>query len=203
MKTKNIKCIILGHKNFFEQDKIIYFYNDELGKIQAIAKGARKLTSKFTGHLETLNFCTATIYFGSKINILTEIATDETSFRKRNNLKTISNALQIAKITSNILYENQNLEKLSELLRTTIKHLKTSRKKSLITTAYTIKLLDKFGTIPDLKETKTSLQGKYLKFFNFIKTKPFSEIEKITLTKKEKQYIENFTQELLERVTSH
>ncbi len=199
MKTATLKCIILGHKNLSDKDKLVFLYNEELGKLRVIAKGARRITSKFTGHLETLNFCTANLYFGPKNIILTEISTDKIHLRKRNNLQTITRALQIAEITNKMLYENQTLEALTDLIKQTLKHLTSSPKKSLIFTAYIIKLLDKSGTIPDFKTTKVSLEKKYVKFFNFIKNESFPEIKKISLTKKETQYILSITANLIEK----
>ncbi|MBD3360522.1 DNA repair protein RecO [Candidatus Peregrinibacteria bacterium] len=198
MKTATTRCIILGHKDFGESDKIIYLYSEELGKIRAIAKGARKITSRFTGHLETLNICTASLYFGPKNIILREISTEKNFFKLRKSLKTISNSLQIAEITNHMLFENKTLDKLIELLENTINHIQTSRKKSLIKTAYLIKLSDKAGMIPDFKQTKIPTGLKYSKFFNFIKNKPYKEIEKISLTKRETKNIKKITNELLQ-----
>lgn len=198
MKTATTRCIILGHKNFGESDKIIHFYSEELGKIRAIAKGARKITSRFTGHLETLNICTASLYFGPKNIILREISTEKNFFRSRKNLKTISNSLQIAEFTNHMLFENKTLDNLTELIENTIDYIRTSRKKNLIKTAYLIKLSDKAGMIPDFKQTKIPLDLKYSKFFNFIKTKPYNEIEKISLTKEETKNIIKITNELLQ-----
>jgi len=198
-KTLTDKFIILGHKNFSEKDKLVFLYNDEHGKIRAIAKGSRSITSKFTGHLETLNFCTANLYFGPKNVILTDITTDKSHFKKRKNLSTISHAIQIAEISNRIIFENQQVENLEPLINTTLENLKSSRNKSLIFTAYIIKILDKLGVIPDFRETKVSLEEKYVKFLNFIKEKPFSEIERITLTKPEKEKIQQITASLIEK----
>jgi len=71
MKRATTIAIVLGSKNFMESDKIVHLYSEDLGKIRAIAKGARRITSKFVGHLETLNLVTASLYFGPKNTILT------------------------------------------------------------------------------------------------------------------------------------
>lgn len=198
MKTQTLNCIILGNINLSDKDKMVFLYNEELGKLKTIAKGARSITSKFTGHLETFNFCTANLYFGPKNIILTDISTNKTHFRDRNNLKTISSALQMAEITNKVIYENQQIEGFETLLTQTLQHLETSEKKSLILTAYIIKILDKIGLIPNLKETKVSLKDKYTKFFNFIKEKSFNEIEKISLSKSEKEKVLSITDTIIE-----
>lgn len=197
MKLSTTKCVILGHKNFSEKDKFIYIYTEEFGKIRLIAKDAKSLLSKFTGHLETLNFCTATIYFSKKNKILIEISTNKNFFKKTKNLSTLYTALKIAEITNKLLYEDQKLEGLYLLIKQTLKHLIKSRKKTLIFTAYVIKILDKSGLIPNFKETKNKLKKKYIKFFNFIKDKSFEEIEKIHLQKNEKEEIEKYSNHLI------
>lgn len=201
MKTITTKCFILGHKNFGEADKLIFLYSKDLGKIKAVAKGARKITSKFTGHLETLNFCIVSLYFGPRNTIITEILTEKVYLKQNSKLNTLSNAIQIAEITNQVLFENQTLDNLTTLLKTTLKFLTQSTKTQLISTAYIIKLLDKTGIIPDFKELQTKIETKYLKFFNFIKEKTFEEIIKINLTKEEKSYIQKFIKTLIQQET--
>ncbi|MDD3861733.1 MAG: DNA repair protein RecO [Candidatus Gracilibacteria bacterium] len=203
MRRFSAKCIILGHKDLSENDKFVFLYNEEMGKIKAVAKGARKITSKFTGHLETLNICTAEFYISPRNILITEISTDENFRNVRENLETLSGALQIAEITDKLLYENQKLENLIKLIQKTISHLSKTKKPLLISMAYMIKLLDKIGIIPDFKaiENEFNLEQKYRKFFEYLKTKTLTEIEKIHLTKEETSNIKNFLNRIIEEET--
>jgi DNA repair protein RecO (recombination protein O) len=201
MKSQTLKCVILGHKNLGESDKWVYLYNEELGKIKAVAKGARKITSKFIGHLETLNTCNITLYFGPRNIIVTEISTIDSQKRIRRDLDKLSGALQIAEITSRVLYENQTLENLFRLMEKTLQHLNTSEKPLLIAMAYIVKLLDKMGLLPDLRMHTYSVDKKYIKFLEFIRSKTFTEIETIALTKEEKERIIQILKTLIERET--
>lgn len=191
MKTNTVTAIILGHKNLGENDKWVFLYTEEYGKIKAVAKGARKITSKFTGHLETLNYCTANLYFGPKNTILSDVFTNKNNFRARNDLDELKNALKIADVTEKFLFESQPISGLTSLIKKTLLHLNSSSKKNLIFTSYIIKLMDKHGTMPDFKEVNTTIPEKYKKFFEYIKTQKFNEIEKIKLTQKETLFIEN------------
>jgi DNA repair protein RecO (recombination protein O) len=203
MRKFATKCIVLGHKNLSENDKFVFMYNEELGKFKAVAKGARKITSKFTGHLETLNICNAELYLGPKNILITEISTEENFRHVRENLETLSSALQIAEITDKLLYEHQTLENLIKLIEKTISHLGTTKKPLLISIAYIIKLLDRIGLIPDFKtaENEFNLEKKYRKFFEYLKTKSLTEIEKISLTKEETSNIKNFLKRIIEQET--
>ena len=203
MRKFSTKCIILGHKNLSENDKLIFLYNEKLGKIKAVAKGARKITSKFTGHLETLNICDMELYLGPKNILITEVSTDENFRKVKENLDSLSSALQIAEITDKLLYEHQTLENLIKLIEKTILHLSTSKKPLLIAISYIIKLLDKTGIIPNFKDNQTefNLAEKYRKFFEYLKAESLTEIEKISLTKTEIIHIKNFLKHVIERET--
>jgi len=201
MKSLNTQCIILGHKNLKEQDKLIFLYSEDLGKIKAIAKGAQKITSKFVGHLETLNICTISLYLAPNNIIITEVSTDENFRKTRENLEALSAALLIAEITNTILQEHQTLDNLLKLIKKTISHLSNSKKPKLIAIAYIIKFLDKSGLLPDYKNSEIPIAKKYLKFLNFLKENTLTEIEKIVLTKEEKTQIHHYLQSVLEEIT--
>ncbi len=203
MKNFTGTCIILGHKNFGEADKLIYLYNQELGKVKAIAKGARRITSRFTGHLETLNMVNCSLYFGPKNIIIREIITIENFAPLRRNLNSAASAMQIAEITNRIVYENQTPENLLRLLEKTILHLAKTSRPNLIALAYIIKLMDKSGLIPDFKTVKTKITPKYLKFLNFLQHQSLSQIERINITKIDDFQIKKIVKNLIERETQH
>ncbi len=50
--TRQVKGIILQKQDYRENDRLFSLYTDELGKIEAVARGARKIKSKMAGHLE-------------------------------------------------------------------------------------------------------------------------------------------------------
>lgn len=227
MRKKIVDVIILGHKNLGEADKSVYLYCEEFGKIRTIAKGARKITSKFTGHLETLSKKTVSLYFGPKNILITEISEDSSKIRIKGDLKTITSALQVAEITNQMLYENQNLENLSRLIEKTIIHLNQTQKPFLITAAYIVKLLDKVGLMPNFKheseqrereqgeeydsdgfdpkkayQTEPKLEKKYQKLFHYLQKQPFSSIEKISLTKTETKKFRLILQKFIELETN-
>lgn len=189
MKSTSINCVILGHRDFTENDKLIFLYTAEFGKIKVIAKGGRKITSKFTGHVETLNFAMAEIYFGPKNIILKEIITIKNFKKIRDNLERLSAAIQIAEITNHLLYEGQKLDNLMGLLTDTLQQLSTSTKPALTSQAYMIKILDQSGLVPDFKTIVSHLDQKYIKFFHYLQTQPLNSIDRISVTEKENETI--------------
>jgi len=198
MRNATVNCIILGHKNFGECDKLIFLYAEKLGKIKVVARGSRKITSKFTGHLETLNFCTVELYFGPRNTIITEIISAESHLKNHENLEKLTAVLEVAKMTNQLLFEGQTIENLPELIKKTIQSISSTNKPNLISTSYTIKLLDLSGLLPDLKETKTSLPEKYKKFFHFLQTQSYREISRIKTDAQEDHYIRNTLENILQ-----
>ncbi|MEK7672950.1 MAG: DNA repair protein RecO [Patescibacteria group bacterium] len=196
-RSCNVKGVILGHKNFAENDKTIFLYTEELGKIKVLAKGSRKMNSKFTGHLETLNFCDAGLYFGPRNIILTEISTIKQFKELYTDLDKLQNALKIAEITNSVIYENQKIDNLHQLLNSTLEQIMISKKPQLAAQSYIIKLLDRSGLIPDFQEVQSNIEKKYLKFFQFLKDKPVYEVERIYLQENEKIQIAKLMDQLL------
>jgi len=54
MANKEIRTsgIILKRRNIGEADRLLFIFTEELGKISVLAKGARKIKAKLSGHLE-------------------------------------------------------------------------------------------------------------------------------------------------------
>ena len=198
MRSKNTAGVILGHKNINEADKLVFLYTENFGKIIAIAKGARKITSKFTGHLETLNFVKVELYFGGKYTLVKEIETIKNFKEIRDDLEKLRNTLKVAEITNKLTYENEQIPNLTQLLENCIKLICSTKRPHVVIQSYTIKILNQIGVIPDFKEINTVLEKKYFKYLNFIKTKPLEESEKIHLSLEEEKNVDKIIKKLLQ-----
>jgi DNA repair protein RecO (recombination protein O) len=49
--------VVLRHMDYGEADRLITVYTSQSGKIRALVKGARKITSRKAGHLEPFTTC--------------------------------------------------------------------------------------------------------------------------------------------------
>lgn len=207
MKTQSVKAVILGKKIISDNDKLVFLYCDEFGKLKVIAKGANKILSRTTGHLETLNIVKASLYFGPKNIILSEIQTTGYFEEIRNNFQKLQFAFQIAEISEKTIYEDQPIKNLLPLIETALKALSQSQNENqlqVVTFTYTVKLLDKFGLIPNFHdlENKKNIPEKYLKFLHFTQKQNFTATSKINLSKKETTDIAEILQALLETHSS-
>jgi len=72
MPSFKAKAIVLKTHNLGEADRILRLYSQESGLIDAVAKGARKIKSKFGGRLELFNFIDCELSKGKSLDILTQ-----------------------------------------------------------------------------------------------------------------------------------
>ncbi|MDO8572101.1 MAG: recombination protein O N-terminal domain-containing protein, partial [bacterium] len=66
---------IIGKKYFREADRLYTIYTAEYGKIEAMAQGVRKLSSKLAGHLELFHKASFTIAKGKQIDRIATVDT--------------------------------------------------------------------------------------------------------------------------------
>jgi DNA repair protein RecO (recombination protein O) len=71
MSSYRAKAIILKAYKLGEADKIVKLYSQKNGLIDAVAKGARKIKSKFGGRLELFNFVDLELASGKSLDIIT------------------------------------------------------------------------------------------------------------------------------------
>lgn len=151
MRNQSIRGIVLRKHNIGENDQIVTIYSPLWGKFEASAKGARKINSHFSGHLETLNICDFTVYSNGNRHTLTQC-------QCINSFKFLKNDLHLSVFTfiiSEIFYRmtpsDGHGEDLFLLLLQTISSLEKG-KNELIMDSFKIKLLNAAGSLPEISE---------------------------------------------------
>jgi DNA repair protein RecO (recombination protein O) len=71
-RTFRSEAIVLRRRDFSESDRLLTLFSREFGKIQAIAKGARKPQSRKTGHVELFMRTNFLFAKGREMNIITQ-----------------------------------------------------------------------------------------------------------------------------------
>lgn len=62
--------IILDRREYREYDRILTIYTQDYGKIEAVARGVRKIVSKLAGHLEPLTYASFMLARGRTFDII-------------------------------------------------------------------------------------------------------------------------------------
>lgn len=116
MRTYSDEGIVLARRNFGEADRILSIYTKNHGRVSAIAKGIRRLTSKKRGHLEVFSYVRFQIAEGHGIGILTEVETINNFERIRKDLKKVSLAYFFTEVIGKITHEHERNDGIFELI---------------------------------------------------------------------------------------
>lgn len=103
--TYRTEGIVLRRRDFGEADRILTLVTPEHGKIRAVAKGIRRLTSKKAGHLEP--FCRTMLLLaqGRDLDIISQVETLESFAQLRDTLDALLPAYYLAELVDTFVEE--------------------------------------------------------------------------------------------------
>src|SRR3989344_3096612 len=148
MAVYKTEVIILKRMNFSEADRILTCFTKKFGKINLLAKGARKLTSRKGGSLELLNWCKLSVATGQSLDLVLESQVERAFLPIKSNLYKTSLAYQVVEVCDKLTIEHQPSLRLFNLLLTTLAALsaETNRQKQkLVVASFQLKLLHILG----------------------------------------------------------
>lgn len=153
--------IVIKKVNLNDNDLILTIFTKEKGKIQAIAKGAKKVKSQYMG--STQLFCYSNfVYYPSKtFAYLNQAELVESFYKLRSDLNKLSEATYMIEVINSSFEENQKEERVLNLLLHTL---------NLVSSDHT-------------KDTKTVLLAFQLKFMGFMGYAP--QLDKCSKCSKE------------------
>lgn len=125
MRSYRVEGIVIKRKNFGEADRILTVFTKQKGKIQLMAKGVRRITSKRSSHIELLNYCTIGVYEGRML-LLTEAECLNHHSDLKNDLRRAGYAFYICELVDGLLAEYQENREIFNLLSSTLFALEKS-----------------------------------------------------------------------------
>ncbi len=96
--TFRVTGFIIHKKDFREADRLFTVYTREMGKIQAMGQGTRKLESKLAGNLELLNHAVFTIAKGKAVDRIATVDAIDSHEDIKKNLEKLVVALHCLEI---------------------------------------------------------------------------------------------------------
>ena len=202
MRTKKTPGIVIRKKAISEKDCAVLILSPFFGKIDAYAKGARNIKSKFTGHLDLLNVCDFEIYTGPGSNIVTECQLSKNFIHFSEDLKKFYFASLIAKILTKFTNENEQCEDIYQLSLSTFEALEAFSKEDIIYEAFKIKFCDLLGSLPDLEDLKNTQFKEFdqnlTSTLKVLHTERFDKIQNLKFDKKQKEILKKTTENFLE-----
>ncbi len=151
MPAYKADAIVLHRINLGETDKIITLLTREHGKLNAVAKGARKPTSKLSGATELFTLSRLLLATGKSLDIITQCEIQEYWSPLRNDLQLLARATYLCELTDRSLEEREANPGIYDLLRAAL-HLLQRRHDlpDVIVHAYELHLLAERGYAPEL-----------------------------------------------------
>ena len=159
MSLYNIEAINIRSRNTGEAGKIITLFSKNHGKIQAIAKGSRRPTSKFGGRLELLSYNHIQLATARTLDIIIQCETIESFYKLREHKETLNAGFYMVKLIDIITEDRQRNDELFELLLEALYALQANSDAAVLCRAFEVKLCDLEGFLP----TDEMLERKYKK----------------------------------------
>jgi DNA repair protein RecO len=177
------KAIVLDKKTIKETNGLVSVFTEQSGKIKVISQGLKKITGKFSHHLEPMNLINCLVFSQKNIHIK-GIITEKTFPNIRKNELSLQIALKSLKILDNSLIETEKdlilWNKLNGFLNT-LDNLSLEKNELKIQYSmiyFLIKLLEILGEIPNREQWKKYFnKNNFLSIDEIIKKKKFNEID--------------------------
>lgn len=143
------KGVVLRQTKYSESDKILTIFTKTRGKIQAIAKGARRPKSPLMGSTEVFCYSDFLLYNGKGLYNINQGEIIDSFYSLREDIYKLSYATFILELVDSSVLEEETNDILFELL---IK---------------TLKILSEMSTVEEYKKLLLAFQIKYISFVGF------------------------------------
>lgn len=152
-RSSRASAVVLRHADWGEADRLLTLYTRERGFVRALAKGARKVTSRKAGHLEPFTHVTIQLAKGRDLLIVTQVETLNAFLSLRDDLMKTSYASYVVELLLRFSYEEEGANpSVFNLLVQTLERLEAEEDAWLPVRYYEMRLLDAVGFRPHLFE---------------------------------------------------
>lgn len=147
--------VVLKNKEIGEADKLVTLFTRRFGKVVALAKGVRQITSRRAGTLEP---ATQGVFFfahGKTWDILTQVQLINSFAAARRHLARVTQVYQLLEVTDLLTREHQVHPEIYDLVVTTLTQLNQPGQRRQLLVNNIRQLVNNlgFGPPPDASET--------------------------------------------------
>lgn len=146
-----VQAIVLRRTDHGEADRLLTLFTSDRGKIRVNAKGARKPSSRKSGHVELFTHVDFMLAKGHQIDVVTQADTIDTFIPFRDNLERVSYAYYLAELIDKFSEEETENRPVFELLVHALTWLGDgSTNPDLLARFFELRLLQYVGYRPQL-----------------------------------------------------
>ena len=149
-RTYRDEALVLKNMPFSEADLLVTLYTQESGKIRAVAKGARKSTSKLVGHLEPLTVTRLALARGRNLDIVTQAQVVQSFAALKGDLTAVTKGLYVAELVDGFGSEAHPNYSLYRLSLETLEAISRDPESALILHYFQLRLLAASGFMVEL-----------------------------------------------------
>jgi DNA repair protein RecO (recombination protein O) len=149
-KTYRAEGLVLKNISFGEADLLVTLYSRESGKLRALAKGARRSSSKMVGHFEPLTVTRLSLVRGRSLDILNQVEVTENFSRLKGDLTTLARGLYVAELIDGFGSEGVSNRQLYDLAIETLAAIQHHPSRELVLRHFELHLMRVTGFMPEL-----------------------------------------------------
>ncbi|MFH1326084.1 MAG: DNA repair protein RecO [Candidatus Falkowbacteria bacterium] len=158
--TQKTKAIILKREAFNESNSRVFVYTQDFGKLDLVARGTNKLSSKLASHIEPLNLCEIMIIKGKQYNYLGSAVSENVFINIKNDYVKCIISGEVAQAVDQIIKGREKDEQIFLMLYRFLEVLNNCGDNILecrlqtMRSAFILKLISMLGYQPDLDNFK-------------------------------------------------
>lgn len=123
IRTYKAEGIVLKRRNHGETDRVITLFTKQYGKLVAIAKGIRKITSKRAGSLEPASQVVILLHKSNGWDVISQVQLVNSFADAKKDLARVTQVHQLLEIIDALTAEHQEHEEVYSLLVGTLQQL--------------------------------------------------------------------------------
>ncbi len=146
-----VEAIILKRTDIGEADRLLTLLTPDRGKLRAVAKGARKPSSRKSGHVELFAHSSLLIARGRQLDIVTQADTLDAFIPLRDDLERLGYAYYLAELVDKFSEEGTENQALFDLILHALRRLGDAKNNPVLIARYfELHLLQNVGYRPQL-----------------------------------------------------
>ena len=151
MRTYSASGIVLRRIDLSEKDRILTLYTRELGKLSAVAKGARRPGSKLSGTSEPFTYSKLFVSRGKDLDVLTQADIKESFPNVKSDISSIAYAVYMLELVNACVVEREPNAELFDTLLSSMYVLESGTDPEIATRYFELHLLSVLGYEPNFE----------------------------------------------------
>ncbi|HBF39990.1 MAG TPA: DNA repair protein RecO [Firmicutes bacterium] len=152
MALYRTRAIVLRTRNFGEADRIAVLFSEELGKFEAVVKGARRQRSRFVGNTLAFNYIQAMLLTGKSLDTLSQAELVHSFAKLHEDLTKFAYASFWVELVDGFVPERQAAKDIFRFLLAAFIILEKTSDPVVLNMAFQIRLLSYLGYQPQIDQ---------------------------------------------------